>query len=57
VTPTEALRLFTDHCTATMPLGRRFEFDAAHEALRKLVVDDIARKKNQDETEKIVRPF
>lgn len=52
---TEALRFFVDHCQASMHLGRRFEFDRNHEILRRLVVDVIARKKNEAETEKIAR--
>ncbi len=50
VSPREALQFFEDYCMKTMTLKYLLEYSAAHEALRRLVVDDIARRKNLEDT-------
>lgn len=57
MTPTQALEMLRHFMLARIPAERVKELNDAYEVLRKLVVDDIARKKNQTETEKIARPF
>lgn len=52
--PADALRFFTDYCMKHMPLGRLVEYNDAYEVLRRLVVDDVARRKNA-ETDRIVK--
>jgi hypothetical protein len=55
MTPTQALEILRHFLMARLPQERLKEFNDAYEVLRKLVVDDIARKKNATETEKIAR--
>lgn len=48
--PADALRFFTDFCREHMPIKRLMEYNDAYEVLRRLVVDDTARQKNQADT-------
>lgn len=56
MTPTQALEMLKHFLWARLPQERMRELNESYEVLRKLVVDDIARKKNATETEKIVKP-
>ncbi len=56
MTPTEALEKLRHFVLARIQQETVKDLNDAYEVLRKLVVDDIARKKNATETEKIVRP-
>lgn len=54
--PTDALRFFTDFCKEHMMLNRLCEYNDAYEVLRRLVIDDIARRKNSADTARIEKP-
>lgn len=54
-TPTEALNLIQHSLLARLPQEKLKAHNDAFEVLRKLVVDDIARRKNSADTERIVR--
>lgn len=53
MTPTEALHYLTKH--AMVPIHEVVEANIAYETLRKLVIDEVARRKNTAETERIVK--
>lgn len=55
MTPTKALEMLRHYILARLPLEQVKAYNDAYEVLRKLVVDDIARKKNAQETDKIER--
>ncbi len=55
MTPTDALEMWRNFVSGRLPSERVCEHNQAYEVLRKLVVDDIARKKNSAETEKMIR--
>lgn len=55
MTPTQALEMLRHYIMSRLPAERLSEYNEAYEVLRKLVVDEIARKKNSAETEKIIR--
>lgn len=56
MTPTQALEMLRHFMLARIAQERLKELNDAYEVLRKLVVDDIARKKNATETDKIIKP-
>ncbi len=53
MTPTQALQLLRDFMYSRIAVDRVKELNDAYEILRKLVVDDIARKKNAEIIEEI----
>jgi hypothetical protein len=55
MTPTEAFTLCSEQCLRTIPRERLDEYRSAIEILRRLVVDDIARKKNSADTQRLTR--
>jgi hypothetical protein len=55
MTPTQSLEKIRHFLWTRLPQEDLKDFNDAYEVLRKLVVDDIARRKNSAETEKIVR--
>lgn len=55
MTGTEALELWRQYLLARLPGELLEQYNIAYEVLRKLVVDDIARRKNSAETEKYTK--
>ncbi len=56
MTPTQALEILRHFLLVRVANDRVKELNDSYEVLRKLVVDDIARKKNQEETAKVENP-